>query len=370
MSQAGILLFTSSLKLGGTEKEVLLLSTNINRNKFLPYVASLNGKGPIADSLRQFSVPVFDLEFTGFRHIPGLLRIVWHLIQIVRAHNIQIIQAYSFAPTVFGAVVSVFTGARLISFQRSLHMWQNKRYRWVYRLALRAADRILSNSEAGKNTILKEAGSLKKTVQVIYNQVEVTVSDPELRHRLRKELGISSGEIVVGMVANLRPVKNPGLFVDVALEVCALLDGVSFLSIGDGPERPALETRVARAGMDKRIRFLGSIVPADPYYECMDIFMLTSNSEGCPMAVLEAMSHGLPIVATRVGGVPEVVEGGKNGYLVPAGDRHLLVKTLYNLVQDAGLREQMGQISRQIINERFDLTEILGQLERVYLELL
>ena len=193
--------------------------------------------------------------------------------------------------------------------------------------------------------------------------------DSNIRQHVRDKLKIGNDELVVGTVANFRTVKNPTMFVNIGLEVCNLIDGVKFLSIGEGPERKLLESRVSEAGMNQRIQFLGQVVPANPYYESMDIFILTSNNESCPMAVLEAMSHGLPVVATHVGGVPEVIQQDVNGILVPSNESSTFVESLYGLIKDVKLQQRMGKKSRQIYYKHFESTEIIAQLENVYCEL-
>lgn len=365
----GILLFTTSLKSGGTEKEVLLLCTKINKTKFAPVVVSLNGKGPIAKNLKMISIPVVDLGFTGFFKVHSFLKIVRRIIKIVSLYKIKIIHAYSFGPTIFGVVVTLLTRSFFISSQRNLHMWSSKRYLWTYKLVLRAADCILCNSKAGRNLILGKIPSLKKKLKVIYNLIEIPDEDIKIRQHIRDKLKIENDELVVGTVANFRTVKNPTMFVDIGLEVCNMSDGLIFISIGDGPERQLLESRVAEAGMNQKIQFLGQVVPANPYYEAMDIFILTSNNEGCPMVVLEAMSHGLPVVATHVGGVPEIVQKDVNGILVSPNDTSTFVESLYGLIKDVELQQRMGKKSRQIFYKHFKSTEIISQLENVYCEL-
>lgn len=364
-----ILLFTESLKPGGTEKEVLLLTTYLNRQKFTPLIASLRGDGRVAYELRTLGAPVFDLQFNGYKNLPNFVQTVLKLIKLIKQHEIKIVHAYSFGPTLMGALATFFTKARLISSQRSLHLWKDSKYRRAYQIALLHADHVLSNSESGREQVLQHVGLPANKVEVIYNLVEPPQSDVNLRAEIRKQLGIGRREVVVGMVANLRLVKNPQLFVDTAIDICSKLDGVSFLHLGSVDEFHHLQKKVENAGLADRIRFLGQ-APANPYYEAMDIFLLTSNSEGCPMAVLEAMSHGLPIVATGIAGVAEVVQHQVNGILVPPRNQPALTKALRRLIADAGLRRRMAEKSRQIFREQFQTAKVVPKLEGVYEQLL
>jgi glycosyltransferase involved in cell wall biosynthesis len=365
-----ILLFTESLKPGGTEKEVLLVCMHLNREKFAPLVVSLNGRGEVADQLRALPVPVVDLGFKSYKNIISPIKTIVKVVKLIQQHRIKILHAYSFGPTILGAIAALFTRTRLISSQRNIHLWNDSKYRRAYQIALLNADRILSNSETGRDVVLQNLDEFENKVQVIYNLVEEPRVEKVIRVDLRRQLGLAERDIVIGMVANLRPLKNPGLFVDTAINICKKSKRVVFIHLGGGSEVPALQQKVKIAGLSDRIRFLGAISPANPYYESMDIFVLTSNSEGCPMAVLEAMSHGLPVVATRISGVREVVRHGVNGLLVPPDNRAAFSRALRRLIANPVTRRQMGKNSRRIFHEQFETSKVVPKLEQVYEQLL
>jgi glycosyltransferase involved in cell wall biosynthesis len=135
--------------------------------------------------------------------------------------------------------------------------------------------------------------------------------------------------------------------------------------VGDGPERPALEAEIRAAGLLQRVELAGERRDVPQLLEDADVFVLSSRSEGAPLSILEAMAAGLPVVASAVGGVPEIVDDGTTGLLVPPGDAGALAAALERLLADPALRSRLGGAGWERVRERFDL----AQLRRSHLEL-
>lgn len=198
----------------------------------------------------------------------------------------------------------------------------------------------------------------------------VTASE---RVALRAELGLSSAQAVVGTVGRLDPVKA----YDRLLEAFAAVvqepasDGASpcLLVVGDGPERGALEQLAGRLGLRDRVRLLGWRTDARRLVAAMDLFVLSSDSEGTSVALLEAMAAEVAVVATAVGGTPEVVGTSGAGLLVPPGDSAALAQSIRQLLMDPALRAQMGRIGRDRVLKTFSFDEMAGAYRRLYLEL-
>lgn len=366
MQKMKVLLITRSMLPGGTEREVLLLTRNINRSRFSLLVASLNAKDSIADQLRSDGTPVLDLNFSSFKRVFNIINIIRILVRLVKKHDVQVIHSYGYEPSIFAAIVKLLTGVKLISSQRNVYMLENSNFARILSIVFKRADYILTNSCETRRVIIENTGIDPNIVLVVYNQVQPPIHDPELCSQLRNDLGISDNSIVVGTVSNLRPIKNPHLFLEAAIEVCKRNERVVFISIGTGSAISELKKIVADYGLQRVIHFLGGVESAEPYYECMDVFTLTSRSESCSMAILEAMNHSLPIAATEVGGNAELVENGRNGFLSPSGEKDELVKNFELLISDSELRLRMSRRSKEIINQKFNLTKIIAELETVY----
>ncbi len=166
------------------------------------------------------------------------------------------------------------------------------------------------------------------------------------RGELCAELGVSRDVPLVAIVARLVPIKAHEMFLRAAARVRERLPTSQFLVVGDGERRQALETLAGELGLGASVRFLGWRRDLERVYADAWVVALTSRNEGSPVSLIEAMAAGRPVVATRVGGVPDLVEEGVTGHLVPPGDADALARAMTDLLLDAGRRRAFGQAAR------------------------
>jgi glycosyltransferase involved in cell wall biosynthesis len=189
---------------------------------------------------------------------------------------------------------------------------------------------------------------------------------------IRERFGISAGAIVVSIAGRLVPIKNHKMFLDAAKRLVASAPGldVKFLVVGDGEQRPALERCSSESGLGDRVVFCGWQEDMCELYSGSDIIALTSLNEGTPVAVIEAMASGKPVVATDVGGVRDVVEDGVTGYLVASGDASGFSQKLMELASDKDKRESFGRAGRASVMSRYSKERLVGDIKRLYSEAL
>jgi glycosyltransferase involved in cell wall biosynthesis len=193
---------------------------------------------------------------------------------------------------------------------------------------------------------------------------------PEQHRRgtdVRAELGIAPDAPVIGAVGQLREEKALDVLIDAAGRLAPRVDGLTVLLPGAGPEEAAL--REAAAGLDGTVRFLGLRDDIPDVLAAMDVAVCCSHREGSPLSVMEYMAAGLPVVATRVGGVPDIVIDGEQGVLVAPGDAGALAAALGELLGDPARREAMGARARERQREEFDLDVMVGRVQELYEEL-
>ena len=190
------------------------------------------------------------------------------------------------------------------------------------------------------------------------------------RAETRRYLGVPTDRFVVGWVGRMTAVKRT----DDVLEAFRLLraDGVDacLCLVGDGPDRDRLERRAAELGVIRDTLFLGYQEDVAPYYAAFDALVLPSANEGTPVSVIEALAAETPVVATRVGGVPDVVREGEEGFLVDAGDTQELAERLLRLASDPALRRRLGESGRERVLTRYAVGRLLDDVDRLYRELL
>jgi len=208
-------------------------------------------------------------------------------------------------------------------------------------------------------------------VRVVRNGIEPPrPPDPMAVARVRAACGAADGVPLVGTVAVLRAQKRLDIWLDAAGAILAAVPESRFVLVGDGPLRGDLEAQAAAGRTTGRVHFAGLQEDVVPWLGAMDLYLMSSEFEGLPLALLEAMCAGVPVVATRVGGVGEVVEDGESGRLVGFGDPAALARAAVGLLADPDLRERLAGRGRCVVAERFGVARMAGELGALYREVL
>ena len=190
------------------------------------------------------------------------------------------------------------------------------------------------------------------------------------RGAIRGALGLGQDRRLVGIVGRLVPIKHHAMFLEMARRVADARADTDFVIVGDGELRPELERSVAAMGLGGRVHFLGWRRDLDAVYADLDVVALTSLNEGTPVALIEAMASGRPVVATAVGGVADVVADGETGLLVPSQDAPACAHAVLRLLDDAALRELLGREGRARVMAHYGSERLVGDVRRLYEELL
>ncbi|MFH1858576.1 MAG: glycosyltransferase family 4 protein [Candidatus Omnitrophota bacterium] len=187
---------------------------------------------------------------------------------------------------------------------------------------------------------------------------------------LRQELGLPQDTLLVGIVGRLVPVKNHTFFIDAAETLAQENENLHFVIVGGGEEEAFLRKFVQEKGLRGRVSFLGWRRDLPELYADLDIVVLTSRNEGTPVSLIEAMASAKPVIATRVGGVPDVIQEGTNGYMVEPGDLPLFIERTKHLLSHGALRKQMGEAGRAWVRDRYSKDRLLEEMRALYEELL
>ena len=187
------------------------------------------------------------------------------------------------------------------------------------------------------------------------------------RGELRRELGIDPQAPLVGIVGRLVPIKAPELFLQAAVSIREALPSAEFLVVGDGERRQELESQVNQLGLSKSVRFLGWRRDLVRVYADLDVVALSSLNEGSPVVLIEALAAARPVVATAVGGVPEVVIHGQTGLTVPVSDVSALSESILTLLRDRSLADRLGRAGRQYVYPRYDSSRLVDDVRQLYL---
>jgi len=345
---------------GGAELMMLDLATELRArgHSVLP-VNLAGGTGWLGERFRDagFEPTTFDLhraiDFPAVRQ----------LTEILRDFRADIVHSHEFTMAIYGAAGARRAGARhVITMHGGLYYSLKWRRRAALRWAARRSDALVGVSAATASALRKQLGVSDARVHVIPNGIPLRTG---ARDRVRRELSIAPGELLIVSVGNLYPVKGHAVLID-ALATLRDRAGWRLAIAGRGEEEPRLRAQAAAAGIGERVHLLGFRDDVADIFAAGDLFAMPSLSEGLPLALVEAMSFGLPVVVSRVGGVPEVVTNDVEGLLVPPSDPGALALAIRSLLDDPARRSRQGGAARTRALRDYAIGTMVDRYERLY----
>jgi sugar transferase (PEP-CTERM/EpsH1 system associated) len=358
-----ILYFITELSTGGAQNALLRLLKGLDRDRFSPAVACLyNGDGAVAQEIRALGIDVFDARMRRKADLLALLRLYRH----IRRTRPTILHTSLFHANLPGRILGRLAGVpSVICSERTMAMESEWRYR-VNRWTIGLVDFVIVVSANVRDFCISHIGLPADKLVVIYNGIDLPPERLAPQAKARAELSLPLDAPIVGAVSRLDPVKG----VDVLLRAIALVEDTHLAVVGDGPERVPLAALADDLGISDRVHWTGHRRDALHLLSAFDIFVQPSLHEGLPNAVLEAMAASLPVVATAVGGTPEVVVDEVTGLLVPPRDPQALARSVRALLHNSDLRRKMGRAGRERVAQHFSLKQMVEQTQAVYERLL
>jgi glycosyltransferase involved in cell wall biosynthesis len=246
----------------------------------------------------------------------------------------------------------------------------NRLVRAAERWLARISDRIITISPRQQHDIVERfavAPAAKTSMVPLGLDLDALLSLGDDVPGLRESIGASADDVIVGYVGRMVPVKDLYTLIRAFAQALALVPSLRLVLAGGGTDRTEIEILVGELGIAGRVHFLGWISDLAGFYATIDIFALSSLNEGTPVAAIEAMAAARPVVATAVGGVPDVVEAGRTGVLVPARDPRAMAEALAQLASDRARRASMGAEGRDRARTRYSHVRLVDDVERLYL---
>lgn len=289
--------------------------------------------------------------------------------RIVNQANIDLIHAHGYGSSNFARLVGAICGTPAIIHAHD----DDKNYPWYQKTAdsllSRYTDKAIAVSESVKAACVAKRKVDADKVVVLHNGIQLdkfVPPAPEQVREVREQWQIDPAERVVGVIGRLREEKGTRYFVEAAVDVLQKYPQTRFFIAGDGPLRQELEALARELGVAAQVTFAGFCQDIPAILALLDVVVVPSLTEGSPLAVLEAMAMGKPIVATSVGGTKEILENGKTGLLVPAGDHKALAKQILLLLQDESQKSYLGRNAFQV-SRHYGLDTHLKTIEQIYL---
>jgi glycosyltransferase involved in cell wall biosynthesis len=382
-----ILRVIARLNTGGPARHVVLLDRGLRArgcDTLLAYGQLDAGEGSLERLAEDARLPTARVPGLGRRISPlSDLRALAGLVRIVFRERPDIIHTHTAKAGALGRLAALTFNAARPRSRRALvvHTFHGHvlagyfgpaataLVRFTERSLARITDRIVTISPAQRRDIvtLYEIAPGDRTVTIPLGlDLQPLLEAPEPTPTFRRELGIGDTDTVVGYVGRFVPIKDLPTLVEAFAIVSTRLPDAWLIMAGDGPVRPAIELLIDRLNLRSRVRLLGWSSDLVSLYATMDVCALSSLNEGTPVAAIEAMAAGRAVVATNVGGVPDVVENGRTGLLVPPRDAGAMASALAALLTDPAARRRMGEAAKELAASRFTVDRLVDDVHRLY----
>ena len=362
---------TASPFFGGPERQMLGLAISLptdvqslffsfpERGLCQPFLKELRRHGLTAEALTS--------------NTPQLFSAMGELRQKLRGHRVDLLCCHGYKADLLGRPTARQLGIPVISVSRGWTgaSWRVRLYERMDRFSLRWMDRIVCVSE-GQAEKVRRAGTPDRLVRVIRNAIFTDrFGDPDEPGRaFLQSFFPKPRSHLIGAAGRLSPEKGYCHLVDAAALVVRAHPEAGFLLVGDGPLHDSLARQIAKLSLQDNFVLAGFSADLDRWLPNFDAFVLPSYTEGLPNVVLEAFAARVPVVATAVGGTPEVIEDGQNGYLVPAGDAAPLARRIKQLLSDGRLRETMGMSGYYRVRDHFTFEVQARQYAQLFHDML
>lgn len=356
-----VLYLIDSLEYGGAEKQLIELIENIDKTQHNLHLCCLKPSGSLYDDI---DIPKFTLNFKGFSNL-NILVIANGLASYIKDNNIQIVQTFFQDPFLLAALSKFFCRTKLIGTFLDLGFWRSPFESFKMRFSYRFFSGFIANSEAVKKHFVDTDHLNHEKVKVIYNGFDFSKVE-----NLSGEKDKAPG-YCIGIVANLnRKVKRVDDFIRAAALVKKKCPESYFIIAGDGHLKSELHALAKQLGIGQAVRFLGRIANPLDFVKQMDVGVICSESEGFSNSIIEYMACAVPVVVTDVGGNPELVHDGENGFLVPVGVPEQLADKICKILVDPSMSQQMGEKNRHAIREKFSIAGMAENHARYYRKVL
>lgn len=347
MSHQKILHITFNMGFGGTEQVICQLVVNLPAAQFSNEILCIDGEvGRLGETLKsEHGITIHTLQ-----RQPGLdWRLALKIRRLILEGGFDIVHCHQYTPWFYGWMARLCTRVKLVFTEHGrFYPDKHRRKAWlVNKIMARSTDGIVAISEATRNALTEFEYLPLRRIHVIYNGIEPLMSDANAGEKVKRSLGIPEDAFVVGTVARLDPVKNQRMMIEAVHALRQSQPRIYLLLVGDGPARKELEDLSSHLGIRERVIFTGFQNQPVTYLRAMDVFLLTSDTEGTSMTLLESMSLAKPSIVTAVGGNSEIVVANRTGLFIKAGDAKELAARIKVLQHDPSTRETLGEEAYQ-----------------------
>jgi len=369
MELAKIIHIIYSLNPGGLENGVVNLVNNMDNFKFKNIICCLSQGGIFEKRLNKL------IRLDKMFKKPGNdYQLYIKLIKYLKEIKPTIVHTRNWAG-MDGIIAAKIAGVPIIvhgehGFEITDLTGQNKKRKFIRKLVLSTMiDKIVTVSKNLKNRLINEIKIKPEKIIHIPNGVDTNKFNIYKKEFTRKKFGFKKKDFIIGIVARLDPIKNHKTLISVFKEIVAIHPNTNLVIVGDGSLRNKLENQTYQLGIKNKVIFMGERDDVPEILKTFDIFVLPSLNEGMSNTILEAMATGIPVIASNVGGNPELVIDGRTGFLFPTNDVESLVQKIKTYILHLELKQKHGYNARKRAEEKFSLDQMVRRYEELYVEL-
>lgn len=364
MQKTNILQIIATLDIGGAERQLVELVKRLDKNKYNVTVCCITRGGPMEENLKKLGIEYhllhkrFKFDFT----------VIFKLTRLIRQKKIDLVHTWNFTANAWGRLCAWVAGVPIIiASEHGTFSPVLKRQILVDKLLSKCTDKIITVSNNFKECIERIEKIPHEKIIAIHNGIDINEFGTSVNNaNLKNELKIDKECPVVGIVARLDPLKDHESFLRAAEYIIKKMPEVRFLIVGDGELRGKLESLAKEVGLSKKVIFTGFRRDITNILSIINVFVLCSISEALGIAVLEAMASSKPVVATNVGGIPEVVKDEETGILVPPGNPEALAESITRLLKNKEEARRIGLAGRRRVEKYFDIKLKVKKVEEIY----
>jgi len=359
-----ILFLLQGLQIGGLENVVYNLSKAVNaKGIFDVEICCYDTLGTYLEDLEREGVKVHYIarkrgfDWTYPFKVAGL----------IRNRKIDVLHAHNYTACFYGALAA-FLARKPMIYTEHDHSYASSAYVSIVGKILKkiTSKRVCVSVEV-KNA-LKKFGTIDD-IEVVYNGIDENIFKSigsEEKANKRQDLGFKKEDTLLGVVGRLDEMKNQTILLDMLAQLKQTAPNAKLIIVGRGKTELFLKSKVEKMGLTKNVSFMGEIRNVHNVLSMLDIFLLPSLSEGLPLSIIEAMASGLPVIASKVGGIPELITNDLNGYLVEAGNKNAFMEATEKLVKNTNTQKTMGRENRSKFLKTFSLSKMAHRYVEIY----
>lgn len=358
-----VLVVTDEMEVGGSQRQIVHLLRGLRQQGRAAELLYFRKPSHLLEHLQAAGVPVHRIKKSGA--IDPIF--IWRLAGFLRRGRYDVVHAFSITAELWVRLLLPITrGLRLVSSIRGLSLigpaWHWRAKRWI----LGGSSAVISNSQAGASLVAERCDVPQKAIDVVPNGLELPPSPSAVRRQVaRRELAVPGDQVLMLFVGRLVPEKNLPFALEALMQIPEFRRPWLWLA-GDGPERARITLDIERLGLTTNVRLLGERSDTLSLMQAADFLVLPSSEEGLSNVILEAMGSALPVIATAVGGSPELIEDAVNGRLLPSGDVGALSEAIEQLTSDVAERARLGRAARDHAEAHFAVSAMVERTAAVY----